>query len=204
MALVKMPLSRIFNMIDNYIYLYHTDTFIVIPAYPQNFTDSMSAEFSPETPLMRSAPIFSYSSSGPRSIRVEIQMHREMMKQINYGVSNAKLDLHDDYVDELIKQIQAAVLPKYSASAKMVDPPLVAIRFGNEIFCKGIINGSVDVTYDVPVLQDGKYAQVGLSFQMYEVEPLDAETVLKVGSYRGLDTDLERRLWKAAGKTLNY
>lgn len=196
-------LSRIFNMIDNYIYLYHTDTFIVIPAYPQNFTDSMSVKFSEASPLMRSAPIYSYSSSGPRSINVEIQMHREMMQQINYGVSNAKVDIQDDYVDELIKQIQAAVLPAYSTASKMVDPPLVAIRFGNEIFCKGVITGSVSVSYDLPVLQNGKYAQVSLSFTMVEVEPYDAVTVSKVGSFRGLDTTLENRLWKAAGGLIN-
>lgn len=190
-------MDRIFNMIDNYIYLYHTDTFIVIPAYPQQFTDSMSVQFSPDTPLTRSAPIFSYSNSGPRSINVHIQMHREMMKQINYGVSNAKVGLHDDYVDELIKQIQAAVLPVYSSSSKMVDPPLVAIRFGNEIFCKGVITGSVSTTYDLPVLQDGKYAQVGIEFTMQEVDPYDAKTVAQVGSFRGLDTSLERKIWKS-------
>ena len=193
-------LNRIFTMIDNYIYLYHTDTFIIIPAYPDNFTDSMRVEFSTETPLMRSAPIFSYSSSGPRTIDVQITMHREMMQQINYGVSNAKVGIHDDYVDELIKQIQAAALPTYSASSKMVDPPIVAVRFGNEIFCKGVVSGDVRVTYDLPVLQNGKYAQVGLGFTIMEVDPYDALTVQQVGSFRGLDTTLERRLWKSAGR----
>lgn len=193
-------LTRIFTMLDNYIYLYHTDTFIIIPAYPENFTDSMNVNFSDETPLMRSAPIFSYSSSGPRTIDVTIPMHREMMEQINYGVSNANVGLHDDYVDELIKQIQAAALPVYSTSSKMVDPPLVAIRFGNEIFCKGIISGDIRVTYDVPVLPNGKYAQVSLAFTMKEVDPYDAYTVQQVGSFRGLDSSLERRLWKAAGR----
>ena len=192
--------SKIFNMIDNYIYLYHTDTFIIIPAYPESFSDSLGVQFSHETPLMRSAPIFSYSSSGPRQIRVELKMHREMMYQINYGVSNANVNLNDDYVDTLIKEIQAAVLPTYSAANKMVDPPLVAIRFGNDIFCKGIITGDVSTTYDLPVLQNGKYAQVGFSFTMLEVDPYDANTVSKVGSFRGLDTSLERRLWKAAGR----
>lgn len=192
--------SKIFNMIDNYIYLYHTDTFIVIPAYPESFSDSMGVQFSPETPLMRSAPIFSYSSSGPRQIRVELKMHREMMYQINYGVSNANVNLNDDYVDTLIKEIQAAVLPTYSTANKMVDPPLVAIRFGNDIFCKGVITGDVSTTYDLPVLQNGKYAQVGFSFTMLEVDPYDANLVSKVGSFRGLDTSLERRLWKAAGR----
>ena len=193
---------RIFNMIDNYIYLYHTDTFIVIPAYPQNFTDSMTANFSTETPLMRSAPILSYSTSGPRTIDVNIAMHREMMHQINYKASNAKIELGNDYVDELIKQIQAVALPKYSTADKMVDPPLVAIRFGNEIFCKGVVNGTVAVTYDLPVLQNGKYAQVALNFTVTEIEPYDAETVLKVGSWRGLDQSLERRIWKSSG--MNY
>lgn len=193
-------LNRIFTMLDNYIYLYHTDTFIVIPAYPENFTDSMRVEYSQETPLMRSAPIFSYSSSGPRQLDVNIPMHREMMQQINYGVSNANVAMHDDYVDELIKQIQAAALPTYASSSKMVDPPLVAIRFGNEIFCKGVISGDVRVTYDVPVLQNGKYAQVSLGFTIMEVDPYDALTVQKTGSFRGLDTSLERRLWKAAGR----
>lgn len=193
-------LNRIFTMLDNYIYLYHTDTFIIIPAYPENFTDSMRVEYSQETPLMRSAPIFSYSSSGPRSLDVQIPMHREMMQQINYGVSNANVALHDDYVDELIKQIQAAALPTYSTAAKMVDPPLVAIRFGNEIFCKGVVSGDVRVTYDLPVLANGKYASVSLGFTIMEVDPYDALTVQKVGSFRGLDTSLERRLWKSAGR----
>ena len=193
-------MDRIFNMLDNYIYLYHTDTFIIIPAYPENFNDNMSVNFSVETPLARSAPIYSYSNSGPRSINVHIPMHREMMQQINYGVSNANVALHDDYVDELIKQIQAAVLPTYSATSKMVDPPLVAIRFGNEIFCKGVITGSVTTTYDLPVLQNGKYAQVSIDFTMVEVDPYDANTVARVGSFRGLDTSLERRLWKSSGK----
>lgn len=187
-------------MLDNYIYLYHTDTFIVIPAYPENFTDSMSIEYNSETPLMRSAPIFSYANSGPRTLDVEIPMHREMMKQINYGVSNAKVNIEDDYVDVLIKQIQAAALPVYSSTAKMVDPPLVAIRFGNDIFCKGIVSGDVRVTYNVPVLQDGRYANVSLGFTVKEVDPYDALTVQKVGSFRGLDTSLERRLWKSAGR----
>jgi len=195
--------SKIFNMLDNYIYLYHTDTFIIIPAYPQNFSDSIGASFSSETPLMRSAPIFSYTNSGPRQIRVEIQLHREMMQQINHGASNAKVDVNDDYVDTLIKQIQAVALPTYSASNKMVDPPLVAVRFGNEIFCKGVITGDVTVTYDLPILRGGKYAQVGLGFTLFEVEPYDAITVSQMGSFRGLDETLERKLWKFSGGLIN-
>lgn len=200
--MAEKQLPRIFNMIDNYIYLYHTDTFIVIPAYPENFTDNMRVEFAQDTPLMRTAPILSYSNSGPRGLDVQVPMHREMMKQINYGVSNANIGLNDDYVDELIKQIQAAALPTYSSSSKMVDPPLVAVRFGNEIFCKGVVSGDVSVTYGLPVLPNGKYAKVSLGFHIEEVDPYDATTVQNVGSFRGLDTTLERKLWKSAGRLI--
>jgi hypothetical protein len=155
----------------------------------------MRVDFSSETPLSRSAPIYSYSSSGPRSIRVSIKMHREMMKQINYGKSNAKVSLDDDYVDLLIKQIQAAALPAYYASGKMVDPPMVAVRFGNEIFCKGVVTGDVTVNYDLPVLPNNKYAQVELDFTLNEVDPYDAYLVQQVGSFRGLETSLERKIY---------
>ena len=80
----------IFNMIDNYIYLYHTDTLVVLPTYADSITDTMSASFSQTTPLARSAPIYSYSSSGPRQLTITLDLHRDMMQQINYQVSHLK------------------------------------------------------------------------------------------------------------------
>lgn len=195
MQLVGNEKSK-FNMIDNYIYFYHTDTFIIIPAYPEKMTDTMSVEFSNETPLTRSAPIFSYSNSGPRSIDINLHLHRELMTQINYQQSNATVAMDDDYVDTLAKQIQAAVLPVYSASSKMVDPPIVAVRFGNEIFCKGIINGSVSTSYDLPILSNNKYSQVSIQFTLQEITPFDANQVMAMGSFRGLDQTLERNVWR--------
>ena len=192
--------KKIFNMIDNYIYLYHTDTFIIIPTYPETISDSMSASFSTQIPLSRSAPIYSYQSSGPRSMQINLNLHREMMSQINYSTSNAKVEMGDDYVDTMIKQIQSIALPRYSASDKMVDPPLIAVRIGSDIFIKGIVQGSVGVTYDLPIIEmngKDKYGKVSVSFTVSEVDPYDAETVANVGGYRGLSTTLERNLWKS-------
>ena len=45
------------------------------------------------------------------------------MTQINYGVSNLSVELGDDYVDTIIKQLQAVALPSYKAASKMVNPP---------------------------------------------------------------------------------
>lgn len=189
-------IARPDKMIENYLYMYHTDTFVVLPTYPETITDTLNSTFSETAILSRSAPIYSYSYSGPRQVQITLSLHRDMMTQINYGVSNITLELGDDYVDTIIKQLQAIALPKYMASEKMVNPPMVAVRFGNDIFIKGIVNGGVSVTYSLPILSNGKYAQVQISFTVSEVDPYDAETVMTQGSLRGVSRTLERRLYK--------
>lgn len=191
-----MATAPVFRMIDNYIYLYHIDQFIVIPTFPDSLNDQVSVSYNSSTPMARSAPVYSYSHSGPRSLQINLDLHRDMMHQINYQVSNATIATGDDYVDTLVKLVQAAALPAYGASEKMVDPPMVAVRFGNDIFIKGVITGSVGVTYQSPILANEKYAHVSVSFNVEEVDPYDAQTVLAAGSFRGVDTSLERTFWR--------
>ena len=183
-----------FQMINNYIYLYNVDKYIILPEYADDINDTSSANFSSTSPLTRSAPVYSYGSSGPRTVSAKFTFHREMMKQINYGNSSL---ITDDYVDELIKQIQACILPAYSMSSKMVNPPIVAFRMGEDIFIKGVINGSLGLTYSAPILENGKYALVSFTLNISEIDPYDAQTVMKTGSYRAastgnLNTTLER------------
>lgn len=196
--LYRAGVSQVFNMIENYIYLYHTKTLIAIPTYPEEITDTMGITYNTTTPLSRSAPIYSYSNSGPRSFALTLNLHRDMMKSINTTVSNLNVaDLgKDDYVDILAKQLQAIALPKYAASEKMVNPPMIAVRFGNELFCKGVVQGAVGVKYSGPILRNDKYALVTIDFTVNEVDPYDAETVMQVGSFRGLSQDLERNIYK--------
>lgn len=191
---------KVFSMIDNYIYLYHTDTLIAIPTYPETISDTMSVNFSNSTPLSRSAPIYSYVNSGPRSFAISLNLHRDMMNDINVASSNLKIDNLDDkdYVDIMIKQLNAAALPRYAATEKMVNPPIVAVRFGKDIFCKGVITGGLTTTYSGPILRTDKYAQVNIDFTLSEIDPYDADTVMQVGHYRGLNTSLERRIWKTS------
>ena len=145
---------------------------------------------------MRTAPIFSYSYSGPRTINVNLSLRRDMFEILNVGVSNLKVEIGEDYVDTIIKHLQAAALPRYALQNKMVDPPMVAVRFGNEIFIKGVINGGVQVDYELPLLEGRKYATVNIQFTVSEVDPYDAETVINTGSLRGLSRTLERSLYK--------
>lgn len=184
------------KMIENYIYLYHVDKFIVLPTYPDSIQETLNSTFTETAILSRSAPIQTYSSSGPRTVSVSLQLHRDMMTQINYGVSNIKLGIGDDYVDTIINELQAVALPKYMAAQKVVNPPMVAVRFGNTMFIKGIVNGGISTTYQLPIQSDGKYAQVNISFTITEVDPYDAQTVMEQGSLRGLSRTLERKLFK--------
>lgn len=189
-----------FRMIDNYIYLYHTQTLIAIPTFPETLQDSMGVEFSAAAPLSRSAPIYSYVKSGPRTVQITLDFHRDMFNDVNLASSNLNVpNLSEaDYVDIMINQLQSMALPRYAAGQKMVDPPLIAVRFGNELFCKGVVTDSVSTTFSGPILRTNKYAQVSVSFTVSEVDPYDALMVSHLGSFRGLSTDLERNVWKTA------
>lgn len=188
-----------YNLIENYIYLYHIDKFLLLPTWPESVSDTMSATFNTTTPLARSAPIFSYSHSGPRSMQITLALHRDLMSQINYNKSSIDLDkfgdIGDDYVDVLIKQLQAIALPKYNAADKMVNPPLVALRLGDEIFIKGVVNSALGINYHGPILSSNKYACVDITFSITEVDPYDASNVQTLGSYRG-DRSITSRLLK--------
>lgn len=188
--------NRIWNMIDNYIYLYHINKFIIIPTFPDQLADTLSVNFNKSTPMSRSAPIYSYSDSGPRSLQINLDLHRDMMTEINYNKSNYTVPIGDDYIDVLAREIQAIALPSYNSANKVVDPPMVAVRFGNDVFIKGVVTGAVSVTYSLPILETDKFGHVMISFTVEEIDPYDATTISQVGSFRGLDTTLERNVWR--------
>jgi hypothetical protein len=184
-------MSEKLNLITNYIYLYHTEEFLIIPTYPEQITDSMQSTFGSTNALSRSAPVFSYSNSGPRTVQISLNLHRDMLDDVNLNVSNLKIEnLNDDYVDTLIKKLQSIALPKYLSGSKTVTPPMVAIRFGDEIFIKGVVNGGITVTYNKPIIivngNESKYAQVTIGFSVSEVDPYDALSVGLLGGFRGL------------------
>ena len=184
-----------FNMIENYIYMYHVQQFIVLPTYPDSLTDTLQVDFSSSSLMSRSAPIYSYSSSGPRQLTVKLDLHRDLMTQVNRDVSNIPVTVGEDYIDVLIKEIQAIALPVYGASEKMVNPPMIAVRFGNDIFIKGVVQGGVAVDYMLPIIEVNRYAHVSVSFTVVEVDPYDAPQVMSSGSFRGFDSSLERNVW---------
>ena len=180
---------------ENYLYISHLDEdfqFWRLPSCPETISDTMSSTFGESSALGRSAPVYTYSKSGPRSVTVELKFHRDMMDDVNLGVSNVPLREGEDYVDALVRALQAIVVPKYNLSNKAVEPPIVAMRLSNEVFIKGIVNGSIGLTYKLPLLTNGRYASVTLSMTITEVDPYDATTVFQNGSFRGVVKSLKK------------
>ena len=190
----------LFNRIlpDCYLYISHLDEgyqYWMLPGYPDSVTDQMSSEFQPNSALGRSAPVFTFSNSGPRTVSIKLSFHRDMFEDINrflYPNGSDKFSDADDMADKFIKAIQAIAVPKYNLSNKAIEPPLVSIRLGREVFIKGIVSGGVSVTYGKPILSNEKYAIVEISFTVSEVDPYDATTVFKNGSFRGLTATLRK------------
>ena len=190
-----------YRLPECYIYLYHTDEYFILPQYPDSIQDSLNSTFGSQNALSRTAPVYSYSNSGPRSVQVSLKLHRDMMNDVNINQSNVRLnsgqdlyDIKDDYIDILIKKLQQIALPVYEASSKLVTPPMVAVRFANEVFIKGIVDGGITVTYALPLLENNKYALVDISFNVQEVQPYDALQVGKLGSFRGLTSGLAAKM----------
>lgn len=173
--------------VENYIYMYHLQEFIVLPSFVDSVQENFRISWQQTTPLGRSAPIYSFQSSGPRTVQLTFNLHRDLMYQINKDVSDAKVAIGDDYVDTLIKDLQACVLPDYDGTAKAVNPPVVAVRIGNDIFIKGVITSNLGVTWNYPILSNGKYSNMSINLEISEIDPYDARTVRNVGSYRNLN-----------------
>lgn len=180
---------------DNYIYISHLDEkfqFWKLPTWPDQISDSMQSTFTPTTALGRTAPVFTFSNSGPRTVQINIPLHRDIMDDVNIGISNTVLGEGEDYVDNLIKALQSIALPKYNLTNKAIEPPLVALRLGNEVFIKGIVSGPIGVTFGKPILSNGKYAKIDLSLTVTEVDPYDATAVFKNGGFRGVVQSLKK------------
>lgn len=190
--------AALFPLPDNYIYISHLGgdtgdpdgppTYWRLPVYPDSISDSMQSTFGSTNALGRSAPVMTYSNSGPRQVPIQLSLHRDMMDDANIDFSNAELSFenNEDYLDSLIKALQAIALPRYNLKNKYVEPPLVGVRFGEELVCVGVVSGTIQVSYKKPILSNNKYACVDLSFTITEVDPYDATEVYKNGSFRNV------------------
>ncbi len=185
------------NLILNYMYLFHTDEWILLPQYPDSISDSMTSNFAQTQVLSRTAPIFSYINSGPRTVQVDLDLHRDMLKEVNLeGASNLKIEVGEDYIETIVKRIQSIAVPTFAAASKTITPPMVAVKFGKDVFIKGVVIGNVSIEYQKPIMTDGRYARVTLHFTVYETTPFDAESISQLGSFRGVTKQFKNGIFK--------
>lgn len=189
-----MANNDIFSRIlpDCYLYISHLDEefkYWQLPGYPDEVTDQMNSTFSENTALGRSAPVYTFSNAGPRAINISLNFHRDMFEEMP---SNVIPRDGEDRAESFIHALQAIAVPKYNLSNKAIEPPLVAVRLGREVFIKGIVSGGVRVTYGKPILVNEKYATMKVDFTISEVDPYDATTVFQNGSFRGLTATLRQ------------
>lgn len=189
--------SEVLNRLlpDCYLYISHLDEdyqYWMLPGYPDKVTDNMESQFTPNTALGRSAPVYTFSHAGPRSVQISLSFHRDMFEEINAVSGGGRFESGDDMAEQFIHALQAIAVPKYNLSNKAVEPPLVAIRLGSEVFIKGVVTSGINVSYGKPILVNEKYAIIEVSFTVSEVDPYDASTVFKNGSFRGLTATLRK------------
>jgi hypothetical protein len=175
---------------DCYLYISHLDEgfkYWQLPGYPEQVTDSMNSTFPENTALGRSAPVYTFSHSGPRSVQISLRFHRDMFEEMPSNVIPRE---GDDKAESFIHALQAIAVPKYNLSNKAIEPPLVAVRLGREVFIKGVVTSGISVTFGKPILVNEKYATMEVSFTISEVDPYDSTTIYQNGSFRGLTATL--------------
>lgn len=176
---------------NNYIYISHLDKdhqYWKLPCCPSSITDTMESTFQSTQALGRSAPVYTYSYSGPRVVNVDLHFRIDAFDDENANNPSAinSTAAGEYMLDGLVRALQSISLPKYSASNKAIEPPLVALRLSNEVFIKGIVTSPIQLTYELPIIYGDRYAQVRLSLSITEVDPYDAATVFQNGSFRGV------------------
>lgn len=174
---------------DCYVTLHHIGKTFILPVDPDAVSDSMNVSFAENNPLSRSAPIYSYQNSGPRTVSATWTLHRDLCREFNPDWAKAG----EDPVDLLVTNLDALVLPDYNAANKIVNPPLVSLKIRDEIYIKGVVTGSVGITYNLPIINYGtedapsyKYAIITISFGVNEITPYSASILPSVGGkFRG-------------------
>lgn len=185
---------------DCYLYISHLEEpyqYWMLPGYPDELTDQMDSRFDAVSALGRSAPVYTFSSAGPRTIQLTFRFHRDMFEEINqclYPNGSDYFTDADDMAERFIHALQAVAVPKYNLANKALEPPLVAVRLGREVFIKGVITSGISVHYRKPILVNEKYAEVEISFTIAEVDPYDSSTVFQNGSFRGMMASLRKGL----------
>lgn len=124
-----------------------------MPCYPVSLNDSLSIDYTSQTVPYRTEPYINYSNSGPRTVSVAFNLHREMTNS------------NGSDIDNIINVIQAASYPTVGDSNAIPT----SLKVGNQVYISGVITGGITTSYSGPII-DGKYNVYDISFTITEIK----------------------------------
>lgn len=154
------------------------------PCYPDSVSDSNQANYNGVSILGRSEPFQYYTGSGPRTVSASFKLHSDMYDDI-------------EYIYRLAAFVEACCYPRYGNN---IAATKVIFHSAQNIHICGIMT-SVNTSYDGPILdmkpgadgtyvngpmQEPKYSQVNISFNITEVtgNPPSFNDILSQGGNR--------------------
>lgn len=121
---------------------------ISIPNYPDEISDSGSANYSEENILGRSSPLISYTGTGFREVQFSFDIHREEFNGI----------------DKLLRIARSSVYPNYGTS--YMKPTITSVRLG-DFYARGVTR-SYGFTWKKPIV-NGKYQVCTVSLSIADI-----------------------------------
>lgn len=144
-------------------------TTLLMPCFPENITDGVTANYNDETPVGRSEPYLVYQSTGSRDIPFRFTMHREMTE-------------NEADIENIVKYIESAVYPNYSGGVAAVK---TSVEIGNQIYISGVMT-TQSTEWSGPIDENGKYKMVTVSFTVREStgNPKSHSQIRSMGGFR--------------------
>jgi hypothetical protein len=103
----------------------------------------MQSNFAQTNALGRTAPVYTFSNSGPRTVQIGLPLHRDIMDEVNIGISNVFLGEGEDYIDNLLKFFTPTVFNiKYRI--KSINPNTI-VKINNTITVGSIVAIAIDI-----------------------------------------------------------
>lgn len=139
-----------------------------LPVYPNEFSDSNSSNFSPQSLLGRSVDYQVYQGSS-RNVSFTLSMHEELCR--NY-----------DEIHSIVAAIESACYPQYSTN--IVKVPEIMFNIGSQFKVRGILTGC-SASWKAPII-DGKLVNCDLAINITETTgPYSQSQVRSSGGRRG-------------------
>ena len=132
---------------------------IEFPVYPAEYDNSISANYTQMPDLLyQYEPWYVYQNSGPRTLPLSFNFHRDMWSG----------DHRDGKAEELIRYCEACCYPEYRGSA--VNVPIVTFYIAGRPLITGILT-KCSHSWKGPIGLDGLWLECTLSIEITEISP---------------------------------